>query len=279
MTDKPEVSAVEAMAVNRRFWEEAVAVHVRSDFYDVDGFRAGRCTLTDIERRELGDVSGLSLLHLQCHFGLDTLSLARRGAVVTGVDFSSAAVEQARRLSDETGLKGRFVQANIYDLPGPLAETFDLVYTAWGVLGWLADIERWGEIVAAMLRPGGRFYIAELHPSVHWFDDTSTPDAPLQVAYDYLGTGQPELYDEPGSYADPSADMDNTAEYFFRYSLSGVVTALASAGLKIDFLHEHDTICWPALPALERGDDRMWRMPDGRPRIPLSFSLSAGKPA
>lgn len=278
MTKPDVVTPAEAMAVNRRFWEEAVPVHVASAFYDVDGFRRGRCTLSPIESAELGDVSGLRVAHLQCHFGMDTLSLVRRGAVVTGFDYSSAAIAAARRLSDETGLEARFVAANVYDAPSVADDTFDLVFTTWGVLSWLPDLEAWGEVVARLLHPGGRFYLAEAHPAVHWFDETAPASAPLLHRHDFRGHGAPLFFDEPGSYADPEAPIENTVEYAYVYTLEGVVSALARAGLVIDFLHEHDALAWQALPALEPGDDGLWRMPAERPRIPLSFSIAARRP-
>ena len=151
--------------VNRRNWNERTPVHVASDFYDVEGFKAGRITLSDLEREGVGDARGRSLLHLQCHFGLDTLSWARLGARVTGVDLSDDAIATARRLNAELGLDARFIRANVFDLPEVLDEEFDVVYTAMGVLVWLPDLTAWARVVARHLKPGGLFYLLETHPS------------------------------------------------------------------------------------------------------------------
>jgi len=264
------------MGVNRRYWEEAVEIHMRSAFYDVDGFRAGRCTLDPIVKSEVGDVSGKELLHLQCHFGMDSLSLARRGAVVTGLDYSAAAVAAARKLSDEIDVPARFVESNVYDARSVIDGRFDLVFTSWGVLGWLPDLDEWARIIAHFLKPGGRFVIVEAHPAVHWFDDgPNAAKKPLTAVYPYRGDGQPELYDEPGTYSDGGEDMVNTKEYFWRHGLGDIVSAIAAAGLRIDRLREHPVLVWPGLPALVQGDDGYWRTGPEQPDLPLSFSLSA----
>ena len=264
------------MGVNRLYWEEAVPIHVRSAFYDVDGFRAGRCTLDPVVESELGDVAGLKLLHLQCHFGMDSLSLARRGAVVTGLDYSAAAIAAARELAQAIAVPARFVECNIYDAQAAIDDRFDLVFTSWGVLGWLPDLRGWARIVAHFLKPGGRFVIVESHPAIHWFDDRpAAADAPFTAIYPYRGDGRAELYDEPGTYADRDATLVNTKEYFWRHSLGDIVSAIAAAGLRIDSLTEHPVLAWQGLPALVEGDDGYWRTGPERPDLPLSFSLSA----
>jgi len=265
------------MAVNRRFWREAVAIHLASEFYDVDGFRQGRCTLSPIERRELGEVDGQRLLHLHCHFGLDTLSLARLGADCTGLDFAPEAIAAAQQLGAETGLPASFVAADVYDAADHLPGGFDIVFASWGVWNWLPDLPRWARVVAGMLRPGGRFYLVDAHPAVHWFDDAAGAEAPLTMTYDFRGDGEAEFYDEPGSYADPAAKMQNTGEYFWRRGLGDFVNAVAAAGLRLEFLHEHDAICWQALPQLQRSTDGLWRLPASWPGVPLSFSFAAYK--
>ena len=272
------ISAAEAMAVNLRYWEEVVPVHAASRFYDVAGFLAGRSSLGPIEDSELGSVAGLNVLHLQCHFGMDSLELARRGAVVTGLDYAATAVAHARALSRNSGLAARFIECNVCDPAADAGSAYDLVFTSWGVLGWLPDLAAWARLIAHSLRPGGRFYIVEQHPAVHWFDDDADPAADLAVRYDHRGDGRPELYDEPGTYADRSAPVRNTQEYFWRHTMADVLGALLGAGLSLTWFREHDLIVWPALPQLVTDDCRVWRMPAGRPRIPLSFSLSAHKP-
>ncbi len=266
----------EEMEVNRRFWEEAVDVHMRSEFYDVDGFRAGRSTLGAIVRSELGDVSGRHVLHLMCHFGMDSLSLARQGAIVTGLDYSAAAIAAARQLSQEIGVPARFVEANVYDARTAITDRFDLVFTSIGVLSWLPDLGEWARIIADFLKPGGRFYIAETHPAIRWFDDRpESADAPLTAFYPYRDDGRPEFYDEPGSYTDGGKEIVNTQEYSWRHGLGEIVTSLATAGLRIDFLHEHPVCYWQALPALVQDDDGYWRTGPNHPELPLTFSLSA----
>ena len=160
----------EWLQVNRESWNERVPVHAASDFYDVEGFKSGRITLMDIERREIGDVSGKTLLHLQCHFGLDTMSRSRLGAKATGIDFSDAAIDQARSLNEDMVLDVRFICSNLYDLPDALEEQFDIVFTSYGVLTWLPDIGRWAQAVSNHLKPGGVFYIVEFHPFATVFE-------------------------------------------------------------------------------------------------------------
>jgi len=155
----------EHQRANLAKWNELVAVHARSAFYDVDGFRRGCCSLRPLELEEVGDVAGLRLLHLQCHFGLDTMSWARLGAEATGLDFSDTAIEVARSLSDDLAIPARFLCTDLYQLPKVLDETFDVVFTSYGVLCWLRDLEEWARIVARFLAPGGRFHLVELHPS------------------------------------------------------------------------------------------------------------------
>jgi 2-polyprenyl-3-methyl-5-hydroxy-6-metoxy-1,4-benzoquinol methylase len=152
--------------VNRPGWDERAAIHLRdaSGFYNVAGFRAGADTLLPIEAAEIGDVAGLRIAHLQCHIGLDSLSLARRGGEVVGLDFSSVAIMAARALSLETGLQASFVQANVYDAREALTGLFDLVYVTWGAINWLPDLARWGRVVGSLLKPGGRLYMADTHP-------------------------------------------------------------------------------------------------------------------
>src|SRR5687767_2636968 len=169
---------------NRELWDKWTAVHVESDFYHVDTFKSGDNRIRDYEIAEVGDVTGKSLLHLQCHFGLDTLSWARLGANVTGVDYSEAAVAAARSLARDVGIEARFVQSNVYELPGVLEGEFDIVYTSRGVLGWLPDLERWADTIVHFMRPGGLFYITEAHPFMYVFDDDESATS-LKVKYDY----------------------------------------------------------------------------------------------
>ncbi|TNE40655.1 MAG: class I SAM-dependent methyltransferase [Alphaproteobacteria bacterium] len=271
------------MAINRRWWEERVAIHVDSDFYDVESFLAGASKPMVLERKELGSVKGKSLLHLQCHFGLDTLSWARYGARVTGLDFSANAVAAAREIADKAGLKAHFIESNIYQAPENLNSSFDIVFTSWGVLSWLPDHKRWAEIVAHFLKPGGVFYIAEIHPFTEIFsqDPSEVPDKnPIGTfEYDYFGGDRPLAEDSPGTYADRNAKThDNDSRYWFT-QLGAVANHLIEAGLNIEFIHEHDFSCFQQWPAMREVAPDVWRLPDDWPRLPLSFSIRARKPS
>lgn len=265
----------EYLATNKALWDERVPIHLASDFYDVAGFKAGGQALRDFETAEVGDVTGRRLVHLQCHFGLDTLSWARRGAQVTGLDFSEKAIEAARTVADETGLTARFAVADVYDAPAVLGETYDIVYTGLGALCWLPDIDRWAGVVASLLEPGGFLYLAEFHP----FADTLDDREGRTLTYDYFADG-PQIWDEPdmGSYADPQALVQHTRSIEFAHGLGEVVTALTTKGLRIDFLHEHDYTLWQRFSILER-HGTTYRLPERHPRIPLMYSLRATKPA
>ncbi len=264
------------MRVNQDRWNELVDIHARSAFYNLSGFKAGTRPLHGPELEELAtDVPGKSLLHLQCHFGMDTLAWARLGATVTGVDFSDKAIAQAQALSKELGIDANFVCSNVYDLPHVLSGQFDIVYTSYGVLGWLPDLQRWGQVIAHFLKPGGIFYIAEGHPFIWIFDDAA-PD--FKIAYSYFLT-EPLKFEVQGSYADPNAQLVHTTEYSWNHSLSEIINALISAGLKIDFLHEFSFCAWACFPEMEKGEDRMFRFKDQRLKnmLPLTFSIKATK--
>jgi SAM-dependent methyltransferase len=259
--------------LNRAWWDERVAVHLAGGFYDVGGFLAGRSSLRPFEVAEMGAVAGASLVHLQCHFGLDTLSWAREGAVVTGVDFSPAGVAAARDLARQAGLAAEFVEAAVYDAVQALGGgVFDVVYTSIGAIIWLADITRWARTVAALLVPGGRFYMAEFHPF-----SATLGDNELTVTSSYFDHG-PFLHDEPGSYADPDALTSHSQSVTWHHGLGSVISALAQAGLRIEFLHEHPYTLRARWPFLERQPDRTYHMPAGQPEVPLLYSVKATRP-
>jgi SAM-dependent methyltransferase len=268
------------LAANRRLWDAWTPINARSDFYAVERFKAGEVRLRDWEIAEVGEVAGKDLLHLQCHFGLDTLSWARLGARVTGADFSDAGVRQARALAAELGIDARFVCAEVTELPRHLDGAFDVVYTTFGVLGWLPDLGRWAQVAAHFVRPGGILYVAEAHPVLWvWDDGEDVRPGQLRLKYPYWQQPEPLAVPVRGSYADPSAQVDEPTEYSWQHSLGEIVTAVANAGLRIEFLHEFPFVVWP-LPFLEGRSDRTWRLPgelDGR--LPLLFSLRARKPA
>jgi SAM-dependent methyltransferase len=271
-----------AYADNQRLWDAWTAVHRDGDFYDLAGFRAGGVRLREHEIATVGDVHGQRLLHLQCHFGIDTLSWARLGAVVTGVDFSPAAVALARELAADLGFPdARFIESNVYDLPDVLDETFDVVYTSRGVLGWLPDIAGWARVVARCVRPGGRFYIHEIHPVAQAFENEGVSPGELRLAYPYWEHSEPLSFDVKGSYADPEADVGEQREHGWDHGLGEIVTALIEAGLRIERLEEHPELDWSLDFLVESapGSDA-WVLPPGTPgSLPLAFSLLATKPA
>jgi SAM-dependent methyltransferase len=264
---------------NRANWDERVEVHLK--VYDLRLLRAGRGTLNAIEERELGSVAGLRVLHLQCHFGKDTLALAQRGAEVTGLDFSSAAISAARKLTEELGLasRARFVHADLYDAPEAIREpgAFDIVYITWGTICWLPDITRWAEIVAHFLRPGGALYFAEGHPAALVLDD-ETPCADRRPGF-FVPYFQSEalILDDHRDYANPHARRRNTRTHPFMHPLGQVVTALLSAGLKLEFLNEHATVPWQMFSCLVDDGAGGYHWPD-KPWLPLSYSLRVRRP-
>lgn len=267
----------EYIETNRRIWDELVPHHVASDFYDVPSFKAGRSSLLPVEREEVGDVRGRSLLHLQCHFGMDTLSWAREGAEVTGIDFSPQAIRIARGLASELDISARFVEADIYRLPEYLGGDFDIVFASYGVVCWLPDLPRWAEIAASYARPGGFFYLLDDHPLAASLADESTADA-MRIGFPYLATGALSFDWREGSYA-TDAKLEHQRSFEFAHGLGEVVTSLIEAGLAIDFLHEFPFCAWPRLPQMQKGDDGYYRLPDGNEGVPFLFSVKATKPA
>ena len=280
MTADPEQSLRE-FAENRKLWDAWTAIHTQGTFYDVDRFRTDPADnrIQPWEQDEVGDVAGKTLLHLQCHFGLDTLSWARLGARVTGLDFAETAIAFARELAADVGLAdaSRFVWSNIYDAPAALeGETFDVVYTSRGVLTWLPDVERWAQVAASFVKPGGTFYMHEAHPFLWTVAEEQTTPNDLHLAFDYW-TGDVLTFPVEGSYADPSAEVDAEWEHSWNHSLGEIVSALAGNGLQIEFLHEKRTLAWPAAWLIEqpRGG---YGFPEGQTgTLPLMFSLRARK--
>ena len=261
---------------NLAYWDELVAINARSDFYALEKFNAGGCALHSLELEELGPVDGRSLLHLQCHFGLDSLSWARLGARVTGMDFSAEGIRLARQLSQECAIPAEFIESNLYDLPKNLQGEFDIVFTSYGALTWLSDLPRWAQIVTHFLKPGGLFYMAEIHPHSIVFDETAGV-LPLRVAYSYFDKEAIEVPVE-GSYADRSALTQQKVCYQWNYPLGQVVSALIEAGLQLEFLHEFPYTVFQQFPFLELGQDGYYRLPGGKELVPLMFSIKGKKP-
>jgi len=278
---RPEVQALlrhalmDPLAANRALWAEWTRFHETSAFYDLEGFRKGGIRLRRYELEELGDVSGLDVLHLQCHIGTDTLSLARLGARVTGLDFSPEAVGAARRLAADCGLEARFVCADVTQPPPELHGAFDLVYTTRGVLWWLPDLDAWAAAIARCLRPGGHLYLSEGHPVLGTLEQDGVGPGDLLVRYPYFSRPEPQAFPVDGSYAGHIPDLQQTVEYGWAHGLGEVVTALAGAGLQVEFLHERPTLDWPVRFLVEL-DDGTYGLPEGTPgELPLMFSLRA----
>ncbi|WP_439566029.1 class I SAM-dependent methyltransferase [Microcella sp.] len=295
-SDSPEWARL-----NRAHWDEKVPVHVASEFYDLAPLRAGEGRLYPIEEAELPRIAsagwhGLRVLHLQCHFGADSLVLAQRGATVVGLDFSMPAVRQARALATELGLddRSRFICADLYDarhaLPEP--ESFDVVYTTWGTIGWLPDIVEWARIIAWFLKPGGRLYFADGHPAAFVFDDPRADEPGADEPAALLDGGparfpaprfgyferEPLALDEPGDYADPDAELAHSRTVEWMHPLGETLTALVDAGLGIDFVSEHDAVPWQMFSVLEPRGDGLWGWP-GTSWLPLGMSLGATRRA
>ena len=272
---------------NRARWDELVPIHVASPMYDQSDLREGRATLTPLEERELPTIApngwdGLRVLHLQCHFGGDTLVFAQWGAQVVGLDFSKPAIDEARRLAAEVGLadRARFVHANVYDarhvLPDP--EGFDVVYTTWGTIGWLPDLAEWARIIAWFLKPGGRLYFADGHPAAFVFENIEgAAEGTLpEFRYPYDSDGKADVIDEGDDYADPDAVVENAVTWEWAHPISETVTSLQDAGLRLDFLHEHYEIPWQMFNVLERTDEGQFRWPAEK-WLPLGYSVGATK--
>jgi SAM-dependent methyltransferase len=269
------------LALNQASWDERTAVHLGPGGYDMSSQRAGRGWLDAIVEAELGPVTGLRVLHLQCHLGDDTIAIAQRGAAETiGVDFSLPAVTAARALAQECSRANvRFVLSDVMESPAAMAEEaggFDLVFTTWGTISWLPDVAAWARVVAYFLRPGGALYFADIHPTAAVFDGLADPaDVEARPGWltPYFGR-TPQIIDDPSDYADSSARLANARTVNWLHPLADILAALYGAGLRLDWLHEHPRLTWQLFPGLVRDTDRLWTWP-GRPWLPLALSLRA----
>ncbi len=261
------------IAQNQQLWDVWTGINAASATYNLAGFKTQPLRLHPLERGEVGDVAGKTLLHLQCHFGLDTLSWATLGAQVTGADFSAEAIALARQLSGELGIPAQFVQSDLYALPAALQGQFDIIYTSYGVLSWLPDLTRWAAVIAHFLKPGGFFYIVEFHPVMYMFDDAENA-TDLRVGYPYFHTAEPLLIEGQGSYADRNVAY-HSVEHVWSHALGDIVSALAEAGLRIEWLHEFPSTPEQYMPLMVRGADGWWRLPPELGEIPCLFSLKA----
>lgn len=266
--------------VNRANWDDRVAAHVASADYAVQRFRNEPAFISGAVRFDLpllGDVAGLRGVHLQCHIGTDTVSLARLGASMTGLDFSGPAVAAAAALTAATGVDATFVRADVYDAAYVLeAGAFDLVYTGIGALCWLPDIRRWARVVAALLRPGGRLFIRDGHPMLFTIGDPRA-DGLLAVRYPYFEQAEPLVFDDGGTYVATDAVFTHNVTHEWNHGLGEIVTALIDAGMTVTGLAEHDSIPWNALPGMMTETGGEWRLTDNPARLACSFTLQAVK--
>ncbi|MBJ7879088.1 class I SAM-dependent methyltransferase [Gelidibacter salicanalis] len=256
---------------NKATWNNKVSVHAESDFYDMEAFKNGKSSLKRYELEALGSVDGKRLLHLQCHFGQDTLSWSRMGAKCIGVDLSDKGIALAQQLNEELKLDAKFVCCNVLDTSKHISETFDLVFTSYGVIGWLPDLKPWAQMIAERLKPGGTFFMAEFHPMVWMFDYLE--GKPI-LKYGYMQDAV--IYEEyKGTYANAKSEMISK-EYGWNHGLGEVVSALSEAGLNIEYLKEHDESPYNILPDLLQTDSGMFVTKDKL--YPLIFTLRASKP-
>jgi len=261
----------EYFKTNKKLWDEKTRIHIKSDFYDLPGFLKGHNSLRKIELAELPDLRGLKILHSQCHFGQDTLSMQRMGGLCTGIDLSEVAIEHARKYNEALGLDAKFIAANIYDLDKHIEEQYDLIFTSYGVIGWLPDLDRWAHQLMKRLKSGGIFYIAEFHPTMYMFDwDTQ------KVSYHYFNTGSPTLEIEEGTYADRESAI-KLEEYYWQHSLEEIFSALMKEGLEITSFKEYDFSPYPIFGKEEKTADQEYIFKVNGFKIPLVFSLQGLK--
>lgn len=268
----------EQRAANRANWDDRVAIHWDAPHYRASEFIAhpDRISLeVEMDRPVLGDVHGKRLVHLQCHFGMDTLSWARLGAEVTGIDLSPRSIEAAKRLSRESGTPGRFIEADVYDAADVLDERFDIVFTGVGALCWLPDIAGWAEVVARLMGPGGTFYIREGHP-VLWALDYERDDDALVITEHYF-EAEPSKWEEGTTYTGEGS-VEHATTYQWNHGLGEIVGALLAQGLTLTHFEEHDYCYWPAMEHMDRDERGIYRLPqDRRTLLPLMYTLMATK--
>ncbi len=260
----------EYFEVNRALWNEKTKHHVGSAFYDMEGFLAGNTSLQQPELELLGDVNGKSILHLQCHFGQDSMSLARMGARVTGTDIADDAIAFAQKTAKELGLDASFVRADTYTVPEQVKEQFDTVFASYGVIGWLPDMQRFAEVVAKMLKPGGRFVFAEFHPVVWMYDNDFK-----EITYSYFNKA-PIIEELEGTYADKDADI-KMKEIGWNHALTDVMQSLINAGLKLEVFKEYDWSPHDCFNNTVQIADGKWQIKGKEGLMPMMYALRSVK--
>jgi ubiquinone/menaquinone biosynthesis C-methylase UbiE len=256
--------------LNREAWNRKTGFHVKSKFYDNDSFINGKSSLNDIELKLLGDVSGKTILHLQCHFGQDTLSLQRLGGHSTGVDFSDAAVDQAKALAEHLNLDTKFVCCDLYELPSHLNKQFEIVFTSYGTVGWLPDLNRWANVVERFLKPGGKFVMVDFHPVVWMFDSNFS-----HVQYSYFNK-EDIVETETGTYADRNAPMEATT-ISWNHSLGEIIGSLLQNGLTLQHFDEHDSAPYNCLNGMIETSPGKFQIESSQGKLPLLYSIVATK--
>ncbi|WP_020615517.1 class I SAM-dependent methyltransferase [Paenibacillus daejeonensis] len=260
--------------MNRLNWNDRTRIHAKSKFYDVEAFVSGDTKLSELDQAELGSVAGRTMLHLQCHFGKDSLAWAQAGAKVTGVDFSEEAITLARSLNEQMGLDARFICSDIYEAHEALqGEQFDIVYTSYGVLCWLSDLNLWAKLIFSSLKEGGTFYIAEFHPIAFIYE---VVDNLLLVSTPYFDR-EVQAYDASTTYTGDDDVLEHSTSYQWQHTLGDIVSALTGAGLTLEFLHEHSYTVYNMFPGhMQQDEQGRWRLQDNN-YLPLLFSIKATK--
>lgn len=259
----------EYVQINRELWNAKTPVHVDSEFYDMASFRKSGNSLKHIELEELPDINGKKILHLQCHFGQDSISLANLGGCVTAIDLSPVAIEKAKELSKELGTEVTFIESNVYDVSGTVQGQFDLVFASYGTICWLDNLDDWAKVIADKLKPGGQFYFIEFHPFIDALDDNY-----LAFGYPYFNESAIKSQTS-GTYADQQADI-GVKGYFWNHPISEVINALTSNGLQLNFFNEYPYTTWPCFPKLKKIDDEKWAF-EHLNSVPMLYSLLATK--
>ncbi len=258
------------LKINKKLWNQKVDHHIKSDFYNVPSFLKGKNSLNSIELELLGDITGKNILHLQCHFGQDTISLARMGAKVTGIDLSNEAIDQAKLLTEKSNSEVDFICCDIYDLPNHLDKQFDIIFTSYGTIGWLPDLNKWAKIISKYLKPDGMFVFAEFHPVVWMFDENLE-----KIKYNYFNSGA-IIETETGTYADKDANIE--AEFItWNHSISEVVNSLISNGLEINSLDEYDYSPYDCFNKTVEISPNKFRIKHLKNKIPIVYSIVATK--
>lgn len=258
------------VAVNRESWNNRTETHLNSDFYDMEGFLSGNSSLNDIELQLLGDIQGKSILHLQCHFGQDSISLSRLGANVTGVDLSDKAINSAREIAQTLQMDTRFICCDIYDLPNHLEETFDIVYTSYGVIGWLPDLDKWAQVISKFLKPGGKLVFVEFHPVIWMFDDDFE-----SIGYRYFNSGA-IVESETGTYADKEAPISQNY-VCWNHGVGEVLNSLLNNGLQLRSFDEFDYSPYDCFNKTVEFEPRKYRIAHLADKIPMVYALVAEK--